>query len=92
MDFATIKVSAERKMNVLLIKCNFQKNLVKAKITTYEELFSEVQLIWDNCKSYNIAGSDIFKLAEYMEKLTKRAILKFRSQMGIQQVAAAPAN
>jgi hypothetical protein len=35
-----------------------------------------------------MAGSDIYKLAEYMEKLSKRSIQKFRAQMGIQAVAA----
>ena len=33
-----------------------------------------MQLIWDNCKSYNIAGSEIYKLAEDMEKVCKKAI------------------
>ena len=50
---------------------------------TYEEVFAEVQLIWDNCKSYNMAGSEIYKLAEYMEKAAKRTILKFKNQNNI---------
>ncbi len=33
-----------------------------------------------------MAGSEIYKLAEYLEKLTKRQITKFKSQIGIQQV------
>jgi hypothetical protein len=37
-----------------------------------------------------MAGSDIYKLAEYMEKLSKRTIQKFRAQMGIQQVQPPP--
>ena len=44
------------------------------KLKTYDEVFSEIQLIWDNCKTYNMAGSDIYKLAEYMEKITKRTV------------------
>lgn len=34
-----------------------------------------------------MAGSDIYKLAEYMEKLSKRTIQKFKSQMGINVAA-----
>ena len=47
---------------------------------TFEDVFNDVQLIWDNCKTYNMAGSEIYKLAEYMEKLSKRTIQKFRAQ------------
>jgi len=48
--------------------------LAKGKFVTYDEVFADIQQIWDNCKLYNMAGSDIYKLAEYMEKLTKRTI------------------
>jgi bromodomain-containing factor 1 len=64
MDFSTIK-----------------KALLKGgKYVTFEDVFNDVQLIWDNCKTYNMAGSEIYKLAEYMEKLSKRTIQKFRAQ------------
>ena len=69
MDFATIK-------NALL---------KGGKYVTFDDVFGEIQLIWDNCKTYNMAGSEIYKLAEYMEKLSKRTIQKFRSANGIQQ-------
>ncbi|CDW80938.1 bromodomain containing protein [Stylonychia lemnae] len=69
-----------------------KKGLAKGKYNTYDELFAEIQLIWDNCKTYNVAGSDIYKLAEYMEKVSKRQISKFRSQMGIQSVSFAVPN
>lgn len=36
-----------------------------------------------------MAGSDIYKMSEYMEKVSKRAILKFKSSMGIPTTAAA---
>jgi hypothetical protein len=74
MDFDTIK-----------------KTLFKGgKYVTFEDVFAEIQLIWDNCKTYNMAGSEIYKLAEYMEKLSKRTIQKFRAQNGIQQIAPPP--
>lgn len=75
MDFSTIK-----------------KALAKGgKYETFDDLFADVQLIWDNCKTYNMAGSEIYKLAEYMEKLAKRSIQKFRAANGIQQLAPPPA-
>ena len=41
-----------------------RKNLGKGKHKRYEDFFRDVQLIWDNCKTYNIQGSDIYKMAE----------------------------
>ena len=78
----------KRPMDFSTIKKSLQKG---GKYETYEDLFADVQLIWDNCKTYNIAGSDIYKLAEYMEKLAKRCIQKFRAANGIQQVTPPPA-
>jgi hypothetical protein len=31
-----------------------RKNLAKNKFKRYEDFFRDVQLIWDNCKTYNI--------------------------------------
>jgi len=70
MDFSTIK-----------------KALLKGgKYVNFEDVFGDIQLIWDNCKTYNMAGSEIYKLAEYMEKLSKRTVQKFRASNGIQQI------
>lgn len=75
MDFATIKTA-----------------LVKGgKYATFDDVLADVQLIWDNCKTYNMAGSEIYKLAEYMEKLSKRTIQKFRNAHGFTQAPAQPA-
>ena len=60
-----------------------RSKLVKQKYGKYEDFFKDVQLIWDNCKTYNIQGSDIYKLAEDMEKLSKKAINKAREAIGI---------
>ncbi len=54
-------------------------NLLDGKFTTYEEFLSDLQLIWDNCKLYNMIGSEIYKLAERMEKMSRREIQKFKS-------------
>ena len=51
-----------------------KKNLLAGKFSTYEEFFGDLQLIWDNCKLYNMIGSEIYKLAERMEKMTRREL------------------
>ncbi len=58
-------------------------NLLDGKFTTYEDFLSDLQLIWDNCKLYNMIGSEIYKLAERMEKMSRREIQKFKSQYGM---------
>ena len=60
-----------------------RKNLVKGKFKRYEDYFKDISLIWDNCKTYNIQGSDIYKLAEGMEKCAKRAINKGKEDIGL---------
>ena len=42
-----------------------------------------MQLIWDNCKTYNISGSDIYKLAEDMEKISKKAMNSAKEELGL---------
>lgn len=37
----------------------------------------DIQLIWTNCKTYNIQGSDIFLIAVQMEKHAKKTIEKY---------------
>ena len=58
-------------------------NLLQGKFSTYEEFLADLQLIWDNCKLYNMMGSEIYKLAERMEKTTRRELQKFKSQYGM---------
>jgi hypothetical protein len=60
-----------------------RKNLIKSKYKTYQELFFDLQLIWDNCKQYNIAGSDIYKLAEDMEKISKKAMFSAKEELSL---------
>jgi len=40
-----------------------RKSLIKMRYKTFEGMFRDIQLIWDNCKTYNIQGSDIYKMA-----------------------------
>ena len=70
----------KRPMDFSTIKKSLQKG---GKYETYEDLFADVQLIWDNCKTYNIQGSDIYKQAEYMEKVSKKQVNKFKEEVGM---------
>lgn len=67
MDYPTI---IKRPMDFDTLK----KALLANKFSTYEEFFADLQLIWDNCKLYNMIGSEIYKLAERMEKMTRREL------------------
>lgn len=60
-----------------------RKNLSKGKYKRFEDFYRDVQLIWDNCKTYNIQGSDIYKMAESMEKISRRAINKNKEEFDI---------
>lgn len=60
-----------------------RNKLIKQKYVRYEDFFKDLQLIWDNCKTYNIQGSDIYKLAEDMEKQSKKAVNRAREAIGI---------
>ena len=53
-------------------------NLTEGRFATYDEFLADLQLIWDNCKLYNMVGSEIYKLAERMEKTTRRELQKFK--------------
>lgn len=48
-----------------------KSKLLSGKYKTYEEVFADIQLIWDNCKLYNQTGSPITRICEAMEKLAK---------------------
>jgi hypothetical protein len=60
-----------------------KSQLLAGKYRTYEELFNDIQLIWDNCKLYNAAGSPITRICEIMEKIAKIKIAKFRTAHGL---------
>ena len=68
-----------------------KEKLLSGKYATYEEAFNDIQLIWDNCKLYNMPGCDVYKICERMEKTAKRQVQKFRAAHGLPQpVAPAP--
>ena len=49
-----------------------KEKLLSGRYATYEEVFADIQLIWDNCKLYNMIGCEIYKICERMEKTAKR--------------------
>lgn len=53
-----------------------KKNLKAEKYTTVDEALDDILLIWQNCKSYNMEGSEIWKLAQQLEKQTNKLIEK----------------
>eukprot|EP01016_Furgasonia_blochmanni_P018387 TRINITY_DN2089_c0_g1_i2.p1 TRINITY_DN2089_c0_g1~~TRINITY_DN2089_c0_g1_i2.p1 ORF type:complete len:260 (+),score=43.15 TRINITY_DN2089_c0_g1_i2:80-859(+) len=53
------------------------KRNLRTKYKYAEEVLADIQLIWDNCKTYNKEGSWIYKLAEKLEKYTKKLIKSY---------------
>ncbi len=50
------------------------------KYDNIEEVYEDIQLIWDNCKKYNLEGSTVYKNAQACEKFTKRFFDKHNPQ------------
>ena len=55
----------------------------KGRYKYFEELFADILLIWNNCKTYNVSGSDIYKLAETMERRSKKLIRDLKISLKI---------
>jgi len=49
-----------------------KKNLKANKYKFVEDCLTDIFMVWDNCKIYNAQGSWIWKLADKLEKLTKK--------------------
>ena len=47
---------------------------MKGKYASYDAFFTDIQLIWDNCKTYNLPGSEIYMEAYDMEKISKKYV------------------
>ena len=46
-----------------------KKKVKSNKYSTINEFIDDLNLIWQNCKIYNQEGSEIYKIAEKMEKI-----------------------
>ena len=63
-----------------------KNNLKLGSYSKIQQGLDDLQLIWNNCKHYNLEGSEIYKMAENLEKLSKRLIDKsFKSKQILQK-------
>lgn len=54
-----------------------KKNLQDGKYHTFKEFLSDIDLIWENCRVYNLPGSEITKKANHCDKLFKKQMDKY---------------
>lgn len=45
-----------------------KKNLKNSKYSSVEEIFEDLTLIWDNCRTYNMSDSPVYHHADIMER------------------------
>ena len=45
-----------------------KKNLKNSRYSSSEELFEDLMLIWDNCRTYNMSDSPVYHHADSMER------------------------
>mmetsp|Transcript_60691 Transcript_60691/g.69337 ORF Transcript_60691/g.69337 Transcript_60691/m.69337 type:complete len:239 (-) Transcript_60691:389-1105(-) len=57
---------------------SIKKKLKNGKYEYHEEILGDIQLIWDNCKTYNMANSYIYLQAEKMERFVKKQIANLK--------------
>ena len=69
-----------------------RKNLDKGRYKYFEELFADILLIWNNCKTYNVSGSEIYKFAETMERRSKKLIRDLKVSLKLEQSASVNAS
>ena len=72
----------------LIVKNPCDLSTVKSRVlrgdySSFDEFIGDLQLIWDNCKLYNIQGSPIYRICERMERSYNRELNKFKHQQGI---------
>jgi hypothetical protein len=54
-----------------------KRKVKESKYVMVQEALNDLQQIWVNCKIYNMEGSDIYKMAESLEKLYKKTAEKY---------------
>ena len=60
-----------------------RKKLEEGKYENYQAFFDDIQLIWNNCKTYNISESEIYSMAEECQKLTHNLIQSLKKELGL---------
>ena len=53
-----------------------KKNLLNKVYNTFQDFLSDIDLIWKNCKTYNMNGSEIVKMCNHCEKIFKKQMEK----------------
>jgi hypothetical protein len=53
-----------------------KKNLLNGDYKIFQDLMSDLNLIWKNCRTYNLPGSEIVKMANHCDKRMKTLIDK----------------
>ena len=50
------------------------ENLKKGRYKTVRECLDDLQLVWDNCKLYNVEFSKIYKIAQKLEVYARKLV------------------
>ena len=53
-----------------------KKNLLDHKYSNFKEFMEDINLIWNNCRTYNLPGSEILKMANHCEKMFNKQLDK----------------
>ena len=53
-----------------------KSNIQNEKYNSLGDALNDLQLIWTNCKTYNMEGSEIWKLANQLEKISSKLVEK----------------
>ena len=53
-----------------------KKNLLNGDYKIFQEFMNDLNLIWRNCRTYNLPGSEIVKMANYCDKKMRQLIDK----------------
>lgn len=69
-------VIIKKPMDLSTISQNLEDNFYE----NIEEVYQDIQLIWDNCKKYNLEGSAVYKSAQACERFTKKYFDKHNPQ------------
>lgn len=64
-----------------------RRKLKRKEYAGLKECLADVQLVWDNCRTYNVRDSPIVRRAEWFEQETQRFLSPFQTQ----EVTADPA-
>lgn len=53
-----------------------KKNLIDGVYKTFQDFLSDINLIWKNCRTYNLPGSEIVKMSNHCDKKFKQLMDK----------------